>query len=247
VFIGENVVIGPNSLLDFKTEVDDDAILGEGCRVGSLINTVFHPATVAKETQIGAGCNLAGGTEIGRNVTIGVNFATASEFTDEAQTDLSAVTVSRGATIHDNVFLDHGTGVARGVILGNGVSTKTILNTVFVPVVFEQNANVGAGSTLEGGTIVGSGVVLGDNVTTLTDTFPVHFVIFDRNTTVGEGSEFKSGTVVEQGAQIGDFVTVGENVLIEKDATVGNCVTLDDGAIVPKGTLVPNVPIPPCV
>ena len=244
VFIGENVVIGPNSFLDIQTEIDDDAILGAGCMVKSLINTVFHPATVAKEAQIGDNCDLAGGTDIGRGVMIGENFETASKFTDAAHTDLSIVTVSRGATIHDGVFLDHGTGVARAVVLGDGVSTTTILNTIFVPVVFEQNANVGAGSTLEGGTIVGSGVVLGDNVTTLTDTFPVHFVIFDRNTTVGEGSEFKSGTVVEQGVQIGAFAIVGENVLIEKDAIIGNCVTLADGVIVPTGTTVDGTPLP---
>jgi UDP-3-O-[3-hydroxymyristoyl] glucosamine N-acyltransferase len=250
VFIGENVFIGANSLLDIKTEVDDNAILGAGCMVKTVINYIFHPATVAKEAQVGAHCDLAGGTEVGRGAMIGEDFTTASQFIDEAHTDLRAVTIGKGATIGDSDFLDFGTEVSKGVVLGDNVTTFSgtcgITSECFPTrwVTFDQNAVVGDNVFLDVGTEVGRGVEIGDGVTTMsgectatTDCFPTRWL---QNSTIGDFSEFDSGTVVEQDASVGEYTMVGKDVVIEMDAKVGNFVTLGDGVVVPKGSEVPD-------
>ena len=224
VFIGENVIIGPNSLLDTKTEVDDEAVLGAGCMVKTTINHIFHPATVAKEAEIGAGCDLAGGTEVGRNVKIGENFTTTSIFLNEVEhTALSAPTIKRGAEIGDYVSLDHGTVVAKGVVLGDFVTAASGV----------------CGEVSDCLPKHYSGGVCGET----SDCFPKHYVTFERNATVGDNSTFGVGTTVKTQASVGLNADVGEGVFIGAKAVVEDNITIGDGAFIGPGVVVDtNVP-----
>ena len=74
------------------------------------------------------------------------------------------------------------------MVLGNGVGTTTIINSVFHPVTFDQNATVGDGSQFGGGTNVKPQASVGMGVTT------GEHVFIGTKATVNDGKSIRKAT-----------------------------------------------------
>ncbi len=194
VFIGLDAVIGNNTELGDGAQIARDVVIGDRVQGLTAINTVFHPVVIDKGATVGDD-TLLEATEIGAGAMVGSGVI-ARSFVDPVTHDISVVTIERKATVGDGADLDFGTFVGRGVILGDGVSTTTVINHVFHPVTFDKGATVGANSSFGGNTVVemkasiGTGAIVGEDV------------VIEKHAIVGNDVTLLDGAIVPKGAVV---------------------------------------------
>ena len=140
VFIGDNVVIDDNCLLDAKGDSNTGITIGSGVFIGR--NTILHckngDIVVGDEANLGFNCDLASSSriEIGPKVLIAAYTYIVGGGHDFSRTDVSVMDQKR---VGEGVKIDAGAWVGAGVTVQDGI-------------------------TIGEGTIVGSGAVVTDDL-----------------------------------------------------------------------------------
>jgi len=204
VFIGLDAVIGSETELGKGAQIARDVIIGNRVQGLTILNTIFHPVVIDKGATVGND-TLLEGTEIGTGAIVGSEVI-ARSYVDPVTHDISVVTIERKAEVGDGATLDFGTVVGRGVMLGDGVSTTTVINHIFHPVTFDKGATVGANSSFGGGTSVKPQASVGVGVM------------------VGEEVFIGPKAVVNDGVEIGDDAFIGPGAIVDQDVPPGAVV-----------------------
>ena len=140
VFIGDNVVIDDNCLLDAKGDSNTGISIGSGVFIGR--NTILHckngDIVIGDEANLGFNCDLASSNriEVGPKVLIAAYSYIVGGGHDFSRTDV---------TVMDQKRVAHGVNICAGAWIGAGVTVQD-------------------GVTIGEGTIVGSGAVVNDDL-----------------------------------------------------------------------------------
>ena len=140
IFIGDNVVVDDNCLLDAKGDSNTGITIGSGVFIGR--NTILHckngDITIGDEANIGFNCDLASSSriEVGPKVLIAAYSYIVGGGHDFSRTDV---------TVMDQKRVAHGVRIGAGEWVGAGVTVQD-------------------GVTIGEGTIVGSGAVVNDDL-----------------------------------------------------------------------------------
>ncbi len=140
IFIGDNVVVDDNCLLDAKGDSNTGITIGSGVFIGR--NTILHckngDIVVGDEANIGFNCDLASSSriEVGPKVLIAAYSYIVGGGHDFSRTDV---------TVMDQKRVAHGVRIGAGAWVGAGVTVQD-------------------GVTIGEGTIVGSGAVVNDDL-----------------------------------------------------------------------------------
>jgi bifunctional UDP-N-acetylglucosamine pyrophosphorylase/glucosamine-1-phosphate N-acetyltransferase len=161
VQIGMDSVIYPTAVIEGKTIIGEECIIGPGCRlVDSKIadrveikNSVILESTVDEDTKIGPFAYLRPGSDIGKHVKIG-DFVEVKKSVIGDNTKISHLTYVGDAQVGENVNL--GCGVVFVNYDGKNKHKITVGDNVFVgcnvnlvsPVEIKDNAYIAAGSTI---------------------------------------------------------------------------------------------------
>lgn len=130
------------------TEVQDDVVIGEGSRIGSM--TLLHQgARVGRGTTIGSHCNICN-CIVGDNVSI--------------QTGCH---ITKGVIIEDDVFVGPRVVTLNDKLRGGDLTYPHI----------EKGARVGGGSTILPGVRIGAGALVGAGSVVAKDVAPGTMVI----------------------------------------------------------------------
>ena len=121
-----------SSIILCLTEVQDEVLIGSGCRIGTF--TLIHQlAVIGSNCTIGSHCNICACT-IGNNVSI-----------------QTACHITRGVVIEDDVF------IGPGVVTLNDKLTQNKLNYPRIC----RGSRIGGGSVILPGVIIGEYSIIG--------------------------------------------------------------------------------------
>ena len=140
IFIGDNVVIDDNCLLDAKGDSNAGISIGSGVFIGR--NTILHckngDIVIGDECNLGFNCDLASSNriEVGPKVLIAAYSYIVGGGHDFSRTDV---------TVMDQKRVAHGVKIEAGAWIGAGVTVQD-------------------GVTIGEGTIVGSGALVNDDL-----------------------------------------------------------------------------------
>lgn len=142
VFIGDNVVIDDNCLLDAKGDSNMGITIGSGVFIGR--NTILHckngDIVIGDEANLGFNCDLASSNriEVGRKVLIAAYSYIVGGGHDFSRTDVSVMDqkrVAHGVKICDEAWIGAGVTVQDGVTIGEGtiVGSGAVVNDDLPP------------------------------------------------------------------------------------------------------------------
>lgn len=127
IFVGDNVVIDDNCLLDAKGESNTGITIGSGVFIGR--NTILHckngDIVIGDDANIGFNCDIAssGHVEVGPRVLMAAYSYVVGGGHDFSQTDIAVMEqkrVSKGIRIDAEAWVGAGVTVQDGVTIGAG-------------------------------------------------------------------------------------------------------------------------------
>lgn len=138
IFIGDNVVIDDNCLLDAKGENNRGIEIGSGVFIGR--NGILHckngDIIIKDNVNIGFNCDIASSNrvEIGNNVLLAAYAYVVGGGHDYSRTDVAVLEqkrVAKGIIIEEGVWIGAGVTVLDGVIVGEGsiLGTGAVVNS----------------------------------------------------------------------------------------------------------------------
>ncbi|MBN2483539.1 MAG: UDP-3-O-(3-hydroxymyristoyl)glucosamine N-acyltransferase [Candidatus Omnitrophica bacterium] len=158
VKLGENVVIGPYTILDDKVTVGDDSIIYGGCYIGhhTVIGKkclVYHNVTIRERIEIGNRVIVHSGAVIGSD---GFGFATVKGVQEKIP-QIGTVVIEDDVEIGSNVTIDR----ARfdKTIIGAGTKIDNLVQIAH-NVVVGKNCIIVAQAGISGSTTLGENVIL---------------------------------------------------------------------------------------
>ena len=145
IFIGDNVVVDDNCLLDAKGEANAGITIGNGVFIGR--NTILHckngDIVIGDEVNIGFNCDIASSNrvEIGQKVLIAAYSYLVGGGHDFSRSDASVMDQKRvakgirvgaeswigaGVTVHDGVTIGASTIVGAGAVVTESLGDKVV-------------------------------------------------------------------------------------------------------------------------
>jgi len=161
VVIGADTIIYPNVLLDGKTIIGNDNVIGMNCRIvdskigdrNDIQSTVIVESTVGSDCKIGPMAYLRPGTELADKVKVG-DFVELKKSSVGYGSKIPHLSYIGDATVGENVNVGCGSitcnydGINKyQTIIKDGAFIGSNTNLV-APVVVEEKAFIGAGSTI---------------------------------------------------------------------------------------------------
>ncbi len=161
VTIGQDVTLLPQTILQGKTEIEDDCVIGPGATISNSFlkkgSTVKHStldhALVGERTTVGPYAFLRPGSQLGNDVKVG-DFVEIKNSKIGNNTKISHLTYVGDGIVGENVNL--GCGVVFVNYDGHNKHITHVKDNVFVgcnsnlvaPVTIEKGAYIAAGSTI---------------------------------------------------------------------------------------------------
>lgn len=120
--IGDDVDIGENVYIGYNCEIENNVKIGDGCVLGNNTD-VGNGAIIGKRVRAGTNCNINGCIGDDAIISSNVDIFPNAKIGNGVKLD-TAVSVGKGASILDDLYLEYGVCVERNVIVTKNVAAR---------------------------------------------------------------------------------------------------------------------------
>lgn len=236
VRIGRCCAIGPNAVIYYSTQINDNTLIGDGasireqCRIGSrcIISryvTINYNSVIGDRTKVMDLTHITGNCEIGADVFIGTHVATTNDNDLPARRYVPENII--GPTIRDHATIGSGATLLPGITIGEGavVGAQALVSKNVAPykVVVGVPARVVQDLRSAGG---------GGNL--------IHDLALVETEHIGAGTRVWAHAHILPGARIGCDCNICDHTFIENDVLIGDRVTIKSGVFLWDGLRIGN-------